>query len=160
MFYKLIHRAFPGWFAFNSIYVMQPMYTPSKNKEIAQEIGTIKLYSTDPPAPPPTLSIVTTHTVAAAVQRKKQIFKVPWVKGLDQMFPGEKSFQSFMLGGDAETNAEQRKLVESILYKGKDEFQKLLLDAVVSHGKKYLEKETLFKSKLDNAPDQIDILRE
>jgi hypothetical protein len=160
MFYKLIQRAFPGWFAFNSIYVMQPMFTPSKNQEIAEELGTIKMYSTNPPATPPALSLVTSHAVATAVQSNKQIFRVPWLKGLNDMFPGKKSYESFMLGGDAESNAEQRKLVESVLYKGKDEFQKLLLESVVSHGNKYLDKETLFKSKVDNAPRQIDVLRE
>jgi hypothetical protein len=160
MFYKLIQRAFPGWFDFNSIYVMQPMFTPSENQEIAKEIGTIQLYSLDPPKAPPALSIVTSHVVATALQQNKQAFRVPWLKGFNEMLPGQRNFASYMLSGDAESNLAQRKLVQGLLYKGRDAFTNLLLETVVSHGKKFLNQETLFGSKLDNAPPQIDILRE
>ena len=118
------------------------------------------MYSLDPPKSPPALSIVTSHAVVTALQQNKQAFRVPWLKGFNEMLPGEKDFASYMLGGDAESNLAQRKLVQGLLYKGRDAFTNLLVETVVSHGKKFLNQETLFRSKLDNAPHQIDILRE
>ncbi|KAK4169880.1 heme peroxidase [Cladorrhinum sp. PSN259] len=52
MLYKLIQRALPGWFPFNSVAVMQPMYTKKANTKIAKSIGTITQFSTEDPSPP------------------------------------------------------------------------------------------------------------
>lgn len=52
MLYKLIQRGLPGWFPFNSVAVMQPMYTKQGNVKIAKELGTIELFTTEDPRPP------------------------------------------------------------------------------------------------------------
>ena len=59
MFYKLIQRTLPGWFPYNSLHVMQPMYTRKMNEQIARELGNISLYTMDDPAPPPRPVIIT-----------------------------------------------------------------------------------------------------
>ncbi|KAK4223785.1 heme peroxidase [Podospora fimiseda] len=53
MLYKLIQRGLPGWFPFNSVAVMQPMYTKKANTEIATSLGTISQFSIVDPSPPP-----------------------------------------------------------------------------------------------------------
>jgi hypothetical protein len=51
MFYKLIQRALPGWFKYNSIYLWQPMYTPGKNIELAIDQKKIKEFTNRGGAP-------------------------------------------------------------------------------------------------------------
>lgn len=53
MLYKLIQRGLPGWFPFNSVAVMQPMYTKKANTQIAESLGTITQFSIADPVPPP-----------------------------------------------------------------------------------------------------------
>lgn len=163
MFYKLIQRAFSGWFPYNSLHVMQPMFTRKKNEEIARELGTIDMYTLDDPAPPRPLNILTSHAIITEVLSNKDAFKVPWLPGLNALFPKQRDFSSFMLGADQQANTDQRELVMKIVYgmdqTSQDGFQKLLLDTVESYATKFLEQET-FKYAGDNAPQQIDILRE
>jgi hypothetical protein len=52
MFYKLIQRALPGWFEYNSIYLWQPMYIPGKNIELAKDQRKIKEFNTSEPQNP------------------------------------------------------------------------------------------------------------
>ena len=44
---NLIQRGVPGRFPFNSLHVMQPMYTRKMNEQIARDMGTIELYTLD-----------------------------------------------------------------------------------------------------------------
>lgn len=39
VFHRLLQRAFPGWFPYNSIRFFHPFYTAAKNAEYAQEQG-------------------------------------------------------------------------------------------------------------------------
>ena len=158
MFYKLIHRAFPGWWPYNSVSVMQPMFTKDANEKIAKEIGTIAMYTTKDPAPPRPLTILMGHRMIKEVLKDKQSFAVPWLPSLNDLFPGEKNFKDFMLGGDEASNKAQRELMMSILYDPK-EFKKTLLDTVASYGTKFLDQET-FKYKGSEKIHQIDILRD
>ena len=52
MFYKLIQRALPGWFHLDSLHVMQLAFTKKARQTIAEDIGTIKQYTTPNPALP------------------------------------------------------------------------------------------------------------
>lgn len=106
MLYRLIHRAFPKWFKFNSLYVMQPMYLPSMNLEIARQFGTIDLYSPDPPAPPPKTTILFTHAAISALLNDQKNFKVKYGLQLpDLVFP------EYMLQGDGAANRENHSFV-------------------------------------------------
>ncbi|KAI4157319.1 MAG: hypothetical protein LQ342_008380 [Letrouitia transgressa] len=106
MLYRLIHRAFPKWFKFNSVYVMQPMYLPSMNKEIFEQFKTIKQYSMDPPAPPPKITVLNTHAAISALLNDQANFKVKYGLQLpDLVFP------EYMLQGDGPKNTENHKFV-------------------------------------------------
>ena len=48
--YKLLMKAFPGWYEFNSIYAMYPFSTPEKTKEMLTNIKTLANFSFAPPA--------------------------------------------------------------------------------------------------------------
>ncbi|KAL8627546.1 hypothetical protein Q9189_006747 [Teloschistes chrysophthalmus] len=106
MMYRLIQRAVPKWFKFNSIYVMQPMYLPSMNKEIAEQFGTIDQYSLDPPAAPPKTTVLSTHAAIAALLDDQANFKVKYGMQLpDLVFP------EYMLQGDGAANRENHRFV-------------------------------------------------
>ena len=158
MFYKLIQRAFPGWFPYNSVSVMQPMFTGAENAKIAREIGTIKMYSLAGPKPPPVPKVLVGHKVICDVLGDKQTFAVPWLKGLNDLFPGEKDYSNFMLGGDQQLNTDQRNLTMKALY-SPTEFKKTLMDAIASYGSKFLKQET-FEYKDTGNTHLIDILRD
>ena len=106
MLYRLIHRAVPKWFKFNSIYVMQPMYLPSMNEEIAKQFNTIDQYCLDPPAPPPRITVLSTHAAIAALLNDQANFKVKYgIQLPDLVFP------EYMLQGDGPGNRENHAFV-------------------------------------------------
>ena len=106
MFYRLIQRAVPKWFKFNSIYVMQPMYLPSMNIEIAKEFNTIDQYSLDPPAPPPKTTLLNTHAAISALLNDQANFKVKYGVQLPDVV-----FSEYMLQGDGPANRENHSFV-------------------------------------------------
>ena len=160
MFYKLIQRAFPSWFPYNSASLMQPMFTKDANLKIAKELGTIAMFTDADPKPPPAVKILTGHSGIIEVLKDKQSFMVPWLKSLNDLFPGVKDYSGFMLGADGDANAEQRKLVMSVMYSPSD-FKKTFMDAVAGYGKRFLAQET-FKYKESGASPLrlIDIIRD
>ncbi|KAK0508750.1 hypothetical protein JMJ35_009026 [Cladonia borealis] len=106
MLYRLIHRAFPKWFKFNSVYVMQPMYLPSMNKKIFEEFGTMDQYCLDPPAPPPKMVVLNSHAAISALLNDQANFKVKYGMQLpDLVFP------EYMLQGDGPKNRDNHKFV-------------------------------------------------
>jgi hypothetical protein len=156
MMYKLFQRAFPGWFPYNSLHVMQPFFTRDKNEEIAKKFGTIKLYTKDNPKPPHVPKIVTGNETVRKILTNQQNFVVPWLPALNELFPGEKDFSSFMLGGDKPMNTMQRNMVGECLYSPQG-FKQLLSESIIDMAKKFLKKEEF---GVGAAGKQIDILRE
>ncbi|KAF2478296.1 prostaglandin G/H synthase 2/cyclooxygenase 2, pgh2/cox2 [Lindgomyces ingoldianus] len=156
MYYKLIQRALPGWFPYNSLHVMQPFYTKEKNAEIAKEIGTYKYYTEADPKKPPTPKIVMGHDAVKKVLVDQRSFMVPWAPALNAMFPGERDFTGFMLGGDQPANTAQRNLVGDIIY-SPQQFKQLLSNTVVDLAKTCLTSEEFV---IGGPGRQIDILRD
>lgn len=156
MLYKLIQRGVPGWFPFNSLHVMQPMFTRKMNETIAREIGQINLYTLDPPKAPRKPIILTKHSLIKQVLNDRRCFITAWGPVLNQIFPGKEDYTTFMLGGDKPANTSQRNLVGDILY-GPADFKTLLSDFVFTSAITYL-KENLFT--LGKNLQQIDIIRE
>lgn len=156
MLYKLIQRGVPGWFPFNSLHVMQPMFTRKMNETIAREIGQIDLYTLDPPKPPRKPVILTNHSLIKQVLKDRRCFVTVLGPGLNQIFPGKEDYTTYMLGGDKLANTSQRNLVGDILY-GPADFKALLSDFVFKSATAYL-KENLFT--LGKTIQQIDIIRE
>jgi hypothetical protein len=156
MFHKLVQRAVPGWFPFNSLHVMQPMYTKKMNEEIAKEIGTFPLYTTDDPAPPPKPNVVIKNSIIRTILKDPATFAQPVGFLLAGLFPGKRDFSAYMLSGDSAVNTAQRNLVGDALYGSKD--LKIALTSFLStYSSECLTGETLHMS--DNL-DQIDIIRE
>lgn len=156
MLYKLIQRGVPGWFPFNSLHVMQPMFTRKMNETIARELGQIDLYTLDPPKSPRKPVILTNHALIKQVLTDRRCFITVWGPGLNQIFPGKEDYTTYMLGGDKPANTAQRNLVGDILY-GPADFKTLLSDFVFKSATKYLN-ENLFT--LGKSIQQIDIIRE
>ena len=156
MFYRLIQRAVPGWFPFNSLHVMQPMFTRKMNETIAKEIGTIAQYTTDDPKPPPRPVVVTKHATLTKLLKDQKGFVVPWGVGLNKLFPGKKDYSSFMLCADQPANTAQRNLIGDLLYHPA-EFKQLLSAFCESTATDFL-KTAIFKAGKNI--QQIDIIRE
>lgn len=156
MFYKLIQRALPGWFPFNSLHVMQPMYTKKANEAIAKKLGTINLYTQADPKPP---RIV--HMLAGGASVKEvlhdQRFIVPWLPAVNDLFPGSgKDYSWFMLAGDKPENAAQKRIVQDVFH-GVPGFEVAISDFIAEVGSKLLAKETF---KMKEGLNQIDIIRD
>lgn len=156
MLYRLIQRAVPGWFPFNSLHVMQPMFTKNMNEEIAREFGTIAQYTLDGPSAPRRPVVLTNHALIRKVLKNQRCFVVPWTAALNQLFPGKEDYSTYMLGGDKAVNTAQRNLVGDTLY-GPTDFKALLSDFVSTVGTSYL-KTNMFT--LGKSLQQIDIIRD
>ena len=156
MFYKLVQRAVPGWFPFNSLHVMQPMYTRKMNEQIAKEIGTFSLYTTNDPAPPPKPNVVIKHSIIRTIINDPTSFAGPIGSRLAGLFPGKREFSSYMLSGDSAVNTAQRNLVGDALY-GSQDLKIALSSFLRTYGSECLTSETL---SMSNNLHQIDIIRE
>ncbi|KAL4904048.1 hypothetical protein BDW74DRAFT_155062 [Aspergillus multicolor] len=115
MLYKLIQRGVPGWFPFNSVGVMQPMYTRAANEAIAKELGTWAQYTAADPKRPAKPAVVVSSAAIQHVLRNPKQFAVPWLHPLNSLFPGTKDVSWFMLAGDEPRNQEHRKAFTSVL---------------------------------------------
>ncbi|KAL5603616.1 hypothetical protein FOVSG1_006366 [Fusarium oxysporum f. sp. vasinfectum] len=109
--YKLLMRAFPGWYRANSVFALYPFTTPEGNKEIFDKIGTSQdLDFNKPMFIGPPKPITTWQGVVNALESQAQ-FRVPW---------GQHTFQlthhDYMLSGDSPANAQQRTEVQKCLY--------------------------------------------
>lgn len=157
MMYKLIQRGLPGWFPYNSIAVMQPMYTKKANEAIARELGTIAQYTLDDPKPPPKpVALFTNAAIKQALGNPKQ-FVVPWLKPIHEVFPGgKKDLSWFMLAGDKPENYAHRKFVGGVMGKI-PHLHKAVHNFVDQVGAKLIEKETF---KLKEGLHQIDLIRD
>lgn len=101
--YHLILNAFPNWFEFNSVFVMQPFYTRKESIKIFKNQGVEKLYSFDKAVYRDRHIVVTSHAAVRRILEDQTHFKVPWA---------ESGFlQTFMLSGDSPENTKQRNLV-------------------------------------------------
>lgn len=108
VFHRLINRAFPKWFKFNSIYAMQPMYTPKMNQEIYKKFGTIGQYSLDPPAAPPKVTALNTQAAISSFVKDQENFRVAYGTKLPDLI-----FSDFMICGDVPSNKENHSFMGS-----------------------------------------------
>lgn len=155
MFYKLIQRTLPGWFPFNSLHVMQPMYTKEMNTTIAEELGVKDQYTTANPSPPPHHVPVLKHSTVCKVMSDPKRFALPWGKPFENFIKGRRWGQ-FMLSGDTPENREQRNLYGKILY-GSGELQPVMLQFLKETTDSYLRTGA---RALGKNLFQIDVLKE
>ena len=156
MLYKLIQRAFPDWFPYNSLHVMQPMFTKETNEQIATKIGTINQYTNKGPAKPAVPTIVQSHSMVRKVLMDQNGFGVSWQSAMDDLFPGDKDYFASKLCGHAQLNTMQENLVWDVVY-GSPQFKGLLTSFIATSAKHYLNAEQF---NIGGHTEQIDILRE
>ncbi|KAK2469200.1 hypothetical protein H9L39_19181 [Fusarium oxysporum f. sp. albedinis] len=109
--YKLLMRAFPGWYRANSVSALYPFTTPEGNKEIFGKLGTSQdLDFNKPVFVGPPKPINTWHGVVNTLENQSQ-FGVPWGPHTFQL-----THHDYMLSGDSPANARQRVVVQDCLY--------------------------------------------
>ncbi|KAI3317044.1 heme peroxidase [Xylariaceae sp. AK1471] len=156
MLYKLIQRGLPGWFPFNSVAIMQPMYTKKANAAIAKELGTLDQYTLDDPKPPPKPVVVLSTAAIKQVLGNPKQYVVPWLQPLNTLFPGKKDFNWFMLSGDGPKNLEHRANIMKAFGKLPN-LHNAIHEFVQRVGSELIAKETFtFKEGLN----QIDLIRD
>ncbi|WQF78857.1 Putative cytochrome P450, hem peroxidase superfamily, hem peroxidase, animal-type [Colletotrichum destructivum] len=157
MLYKLIQRGLPNWFPYNSIAVMQPMYTRKANQAIAKELGTLHLYTSDDPKPPPKPVVLMTGAAIKHVLGNPKQFVVPWLQPLNALFTeSKKDISWFMLAGDDPKNVQHRVNITKALGKVPN-LHNAVHDFVERVGAKLIEKETF---KLREGLCQMDLIRD
>jgi linoleate 10R-lipoxygenase len=156
MLYRLIQRGLPGWFPFNSITVMQPMYTKQANIAIAKELGTIDQYTLNDPSPPKVPVVIKSWAGIKQVLNDPATFPLGWGKVLDYIFMGKRDVGWFMLAGNEARNFEHRKKTAQAFGKLPN-LQQTILDFVDRVGKNLL-KEADFELK--TGLHQVDIIRD
>ncbi|EEH21749.1 hypothetical protein PABG_03965 [Paracoccidioides brasiliensis Pb03] len=155
MFYKLIQRGLPGWFPFNSLAVMQPMYTKDMNREIATELGTKFQYTEADPKPPPRRMILTKHSEISQMLTDPKRFPVPFGKPYENFIEG-RDFGHFMLAGDMPRNRDQRNLYGGLLY-GSGELKGLVSKFIMEQTDKFL---TGSMFRIGGRTYHVDILKD
>ncbi|KKZ59000.1 hypothetical protein EMCG_00865 [[Emmonsia] crescens] len=155
MFYKLIQRGLPGWFPYNSLSVMQPMYTPDMNREIATEIGTISQYTEADPKPPPRRLILMKQSEISQMLTDPKGFPIPFGKPYENFIEG-RDFGHFMLAGDTPRHREQRNVYGGSLY-GSGELKELLSTFIAEQTGRFL---TGSMFQIGKGTYHVDILKD
>ncbi|PGH16315.1 hypothetical protein AJ79_01857 [Helicocarpus griseus UAMH5409] len=136
LFYKLIQRGLPGWFPYNSLSVMQPMYTKDMNREIAAELGRTFQYTEADPKPPPRRLVIMKQSEIHEMLTDPKKFPVPFGKPYENFIEG-RDFGHFMLAGDSPAHRDQRNVYGSLLY-GSGELKGLLSKFIMEQTDKYI----------------------
>ncbi|KAF4774550.1 linoleate diol synthase [Colletotrichum scovillei] len=157
MLYKLIQRGLPNWFPYNSVAVMQPMYTKKMNETIAKEIGTFHLYTLEDPTPPRKAIITQTSGAIKYVLSNPKQFVLPWLRPLQAMFTDSKRDISwFMLAGDEQKNYQHRINIKKALSKIPT-LHNAIHEFIDRVGAELVKKETF---KMKEGLHQMDIIRD
>ncbi|KAM0454878.1 hypothetical protein ACHAPV_008252 [Trichoderma viride] len=156
MLYKLIQRGVPGWFPFNSVAVMQPMYTKKANIEIAKKLKTLDQFTTDDPKPPAKPVVLFAGESIKQILGAPDKFVVPWLPPLNSLFAGKKDVGWFMLAGDGARNVEHRAKWTKVMSELPD-LQKAMTDLIDREGKKLIQSAAF---TLQQGLDQIDLIRD
>jgi hypothetical protein len=121
--YKLLQRAYPGWYRSNSVYALFPLTIPSENRNILAAKGLEAEYDYSPPSFVPQPTPVLSWSGVTSVFKDQNSFKVPWGAHV-----GELIKHDWMLSGDKPWNASQKKVCLHALYdpvKGLDQIRNL-----------------------------------
>ncbi|KAL7269861.1 hypothetical protein RUND412_007453 [Rhizina undulata] len=148
---KLILKAFPNHFKYNSIYAMQPLTIPSENKRICTSLGNVDQFDFDPPSFTRARIPIFSYAATKQILNDQENFKVIWNTGFDYLMKAP-----FMLSGDKPLNAEQKKFVGERFYHEGINWQKEIRDFYEEITAKLLRKKSY---KLGNTY-QVDAVRD
>ena len=147
MFHKLLHRGLPGWFDFNSVYAMQPMYTSPANERILTKLKTIDQFSKKVPSAPKAPQVVNTHAEIIRVLGNISEYEAAWTPSREALTPP---------GLSARFNCFQQKMSGDQIYKGVD-VKAIFSSYVKDKARAYLERD---RFELGNTGYQVDFIRE
>lgn len=127
--YKLLMKAFPGFYKGNSVYAMYPFNIPDENRVILKDLGRDQDFDWCPPKLTPPFKSVTRHEAVLRVLGDQTNFKVPckfkhvcrqacMSTDLNEGGPNTTTIthQNYMLSGDSAANEAQRVHVNKALY--------------------------------------------
>ncbi|RDW90314.1 peroxidase/cytochrome P450 family protein [Aspergillus mulundensis] len=154
--YKLLMRAFPGWYTASSVYALYPFTTPAKNKEIFEKLekfgatGLSGLEYKRPEFTKPPVAITSWRGVVELLNESKGLH-VPWGKNIYHL-----TQHDYMLSGDSVANAEQRTFMAERLYRVPDaleQFRRFYEAITADLVRKY-------SKRLGDSMYQVDIVRD
>jgi hypothetical protein len=110
--YKLLMRAFPKWYVFNSIYAFFPFTVPSQTSANLKARGLTSTYAVDPPKPPATnIHYIEDYHAIAKILSDPDTYKIWWgpvIKGL--------TGGVYMLSADDKETVDQHKNLYKNVY--------------------------------------------
>jgi len=116
VFNKLILKAFPKHFKYNSIYAFYPMTVPSETYKIMTDLGRVDDFNYDPPARIPDRIFLNSYGALKTVLNTPQVFKTTWGENFNHMMQGH----TWMLSGDTPVQADQRKYMHKAIFQPQD----------------------------------------
>ena len=109
--HRLLMRAFPGYFAFNSVYAMFPFTVPNKTREILTKLNTLSTYSFALPKKPPfsiatldSMTYISDYHALIRVFNDPDTFKEMWGPAIKEL-----TGTIYMLGWDTPEATDQHK---------------------------------------------------
>jgi hypothetical protein len=110
--YRLLMRAFPGWYEYNSVYALYPFTIPKENRNILTTRGVVSQYSFNPPTKPKPETIFRTAANAKAILGNQKTFNVIWGAAIGRLTGGV----DYMLSADKPANTAQHAAVYKAIY--------------------------------------------
>lgn len=117
--HKLIFRAFPNYFAHNSIYAHFPLVIPSENKTILKSLGTWDQYSWEAPRARQSPLMIKSHDACTQILTDDKNFKVVWGEAITSLTENSDApgmADDFCLSGDRSANKSNRNQLQKCLY--------------------------------------------
>lgn len=121
--YKLLMRAYPGFYVATSVYAMFPFTIPSETHKRLEDIDKLKDYDFSPPCFVGPAIPITSWTGVTSVLENKEKFKVPWGPHIEDLTHG----YDYMLSDDSGPSAREKESLNDALYeppKGLDEIRR------------------------------------
>jgi hypothetical protein len=116
--YRLLMRAFPGYYAFNSIYAMFPFSLPDKTRQTLNTLGTLSSYSFDLPKKPPfsiatlsSMNYISDYHALIRVLNDHDTFKEMWGPSIKEL-----TGTMYMLGWDTPETTDQHARLHKEIY--------------------------------------------
>ena len=127
--HRLLMRAFPGYFAFNSVYAMFPFTVPSQTRQNLTTAGTLSTYSFDLPKKPPfsiatldSMTYISDYHAVVQVLTDHDTFKETWGPSIQELCG-----TMYMLGWDTPASTDQHARLHKEIY-GVDGSSKAMWD--------------------------------
>ncbi|RPA72611.1 putative fatty acid oxygenase PpoA [Ascobolus immersus RN42] len=109
--YKLLIKAFPNHFKYNSVYAHYPMTIPTENHKILTKLGWVNRYNFERPTPiAPRINILS-YNALQRVLNEQHNFTLTWGEAHDFIFKAET-----MLSRDNSINAQMKEFVGGCIY--------------------------------------------